>query len=156
MKVPGGAEVIESKGKNPSFLIPGLMDAHVHLVHQANIAKLTPDQLLTHYLAHGVTGLRSTGDEIVAQRMTQKFANANEDRAPRVFLSSPMLDGAQVFHRDAGWPLTNPGDVADVIRGFRQWGISTLKLYVNIERTMARKVIEEGHKAGLTVSVHPG
>ena len=46
--------------------MPGLIDAHVHLVHVSDFARVTGDELLPLFLAAGVTAVRSTGDEIVA------------------------------------------------------------------------------------------
>src|SRR5947209_5005004 len=41
--IPIGAITIDGKGK---FLIPGLIDAHVHLVHRLNFAHMTGDEVL--------------------------------------------------------------------------------------------------------------
>jgi hypothetical protein len=39
---PKGALVLDGKGK---FVIPGLIDAHVHLVHRLNYAHMTGDEV---------------------------------------------------------------------------------------------------------------
>ena len=62
--VPKDAQVIDANGK---FILPGLIDAHVHLVHRLNFAHVTGDEVLPLFLASGVTTVRDTGDEIVAQ-----------------------------------------------------------------------------------------
>ena len=36
------------------------------------------------------------------------------------------------------------------------WGVTTLKIYVGTSRPVGRKVIEEGHRAGLMVTAHLG
>ena len=50
--VPKGARILDGKGK---FAIPGLIDAHVHLVHRLNYAHMTGDEVLPLFLANGVT-----------------------------------------------------------------------------------------------------
>ena len=44
--------MIDAAGK---FLLPGLIDAHVHLVHRLNFARVTGDEVLPLFLAAGVT-----------------------------------------------------------------------------------------------------
>ena len=45
-------EVLDGEGK---FLIPGLIDAHVHLTHVLYQAGITADEILPYFLANGVT-----------------------------------------------------------------------------------------------------
>jgi len=69
---PSGAEVIRGRGK---FLIPGLIDAHVHVVHILDFAHMTGDEVLPLYLAAGVTSIRSTGDEVIAATLVARTAS---------------------------------------------------------------------------------
>src|SRR5262249_22585496 len=97
--VPPGAIVLDGKGK---FIIPGLIDAHVHLVHRLNYARMTGDEVLPLFLANGVTSVRDTGDEIVAQTLVARYAEAHPKQCPRVFLASPGLLGH--FDSCPTWP----------------------------------------------------
>lgn len=56
--IPPEAHTIDARGK---YVIPGLIDAHVHLVHVLNMAGVTGDEVLPLFLAAGVTSVRSTG-----------------------------------------------------------------------------------------------
>src|SRR5690349_20200899 len=58
---PQGAQVIDGKGK---FLIPGLIDAHVHLVHLSDRTHVAGEEFLPMILGAGVTSVRSTGDGV--------------------------------------------------------------------------------------------
>src|SRR5690348_15236692 len=60
LEVPADAVHIDGRGK---YTIPGLIDAHVHVVHILDYAHVTCDEVLPLYLAAGVTSIRSTGDE---------------------------------------------------------------------------------------------
>ena len=72
--VPPGARVIPGQGR---YVLPGLIDAHVHLVHRLNFAHVTGDEVLPLFLANGVTSVRDTGDEVVAQTLVARHADAH-------------------------------------------------------------------------------
>jgi hypothetical protein len=148
-----GARVIDLRGQ---YVIPGLIDAHVHLVHQPDFAHMTPEELLPMYLAWGVTSLRDTGDEIVAETAARKWADANPGTCPRVFTCSPLLDADPPYHRDIGRAITDPAKVEETIGDIAAWGVTTLKIYVGTERAIGRSIITEGHKRGLVVAAHLG
>jgi imidazolonepropionase-like amidohydrolase len=150
---PKDAHVIDATGK---FLLPGLIDAHVHLVHRLNFARVTGDEVLPLFLAAGVTAVRDTGDEIVAQTLVAHFAAAHPDRCPRVFTASFLLDADPPIHRDIGLPVADPAKVAGVVDDMAAWGVTTLKIYAGTGRPVGRKVIEEGHRHGLAVTGHLG
>jgi hypothetical protein len=148
---PRGAIAIDGKGK---FLIPGLIDAHVHLVHRLNFAHMTGDEVLPLFLANGVTSVRDTGDEIVAQTLVARHASAHPTQCPRVFRASGLIDGSPPIHRDISIPVTDPAQVSALVEDMAGWGVTTLKIYANTERPVGRKVIEEGHRRGLVVTGH--
>jgi hypothetical protein len=156
VKIPRSAESYEFKDSAKAFVIPGLIDAHTHVVHQASSAYLTPEEMLPLHLGHGVTSLRIVGDEIVAQKMTQKYAAGNDDKCPRIFLSSPMVDGEPPTFPDAAIGLTDPALAANLIQGLKQWGVRTVPLYAGVDRAVGKRLIEEAHKEGLVVAAHLG
>jgi len=151
--IPAGARVIDGKGR---FVIPGLIDAHVHLVHLADRTHVTGDEFLPLFLAAGVTSVRSAGDAIVAETGVAHFAASHPDRSPRVFLASPLIDGATPTHRDVGYPLIDLAQVAPFVEDMTRWRATTLKIYVGTSRAIGRAVIREGHARGLVVTGHLG
>src|SRR5262245_63203736 len=150
---PAGARVIDGHRK---FIIPGLIDAHVHLVHRLNFAHVTGDEVLPAFLAAGVTTVRDTGDEIVAQTLVARFAAAHPERCPRVFTCSFLLDADPPIHRDIGLPLADPARVPAVVADMVAWNVTTLKIYAGSGRAVGRKIIEEGHRRRLVVTGHLG
>jgi hypothetical protein len=150
---PAGARIIDAHRK---FIVPGLIDAHVHLVHRLNFAHVTGDEMLPAFLAAGVTTLRDTGDEIVAQTLVAHFAAAHPERCPRVFTASFLLDADPPIHRDIGLPVTNPARVSAIVEDMLAWKVTTLKIYAGTGRAVGRKIIEEGHKRDLVVTGHLG
>lgn len=150
---PDAAQVINGSGK---FVIPGLIDAHVHLVHLADRTHVTGDEFLPLFLAAGVTSVRSAGDAIVAEAGVAHFANAHPDQCPRVFLASPLIDGARPVHRDVGHSLTDVLQVPTFVDDMANWNVTTLKIYVGTPREIGRSVIELGRRRGMVITGHLG
>jgi hypothetical protein len=150
---PTDARVLDCRGK---FVLPGLIDAHVHLVHLANRSHVTGDQFLPLFLANGVTSVRDAGDEIIAQSVIARSAEQRPDVCPRVFLTSPLIDSDPPLHRDIGYALTDPAKVPAFVADMTQWHVHALKIYVGTSRPVGRAVIDEGHGAGLKVLAHLG
>jgi imidazolonepropionase-like amidohydrolase len=153
VETPPGAATIEAKGK---FLIPGLIDAHVHLVHVLDSCKVTGDEILPLFLAAGVTSVRDIGDEIVAETLVSRFAEAFPETSPRVFRCSPLIDRDPPFHRDIGRAVTDVARVPEFVDEMAGWGVTSLKIYVGTPRDIGRAVVIEGHKRGLRVAGHLG
>jgi hypothetical protein len=153
IQVPAAATTIDGRGK---FLLPGLIDAHVHLVHVLNFGRVTGDEILPLFLAAGVTAVRDTGDEIVAETVVRRFAESHPGRSPRVFTCSPLIDADPPIHRDIGQAVTDPEQVPALVEDLAGWGVTTLKIYAGTSRPVGRRVIEEGHRRGLVVTAHLG
>jgi len=153
VSIPRGARVIDTRGK---FLIPGLIDAHVHLVHILNSAHMTGDEILPLYLANGITTLRDVGDEIVAQSLVAKHSRTHPDTAPRVFLSSPLVDADPPYHRLAGRAVKEPDEIPAFVDDMLRWGVQTFKIYVGTQRPVGKRLIEEAHRHEKWVTGHLG
>ena len=151
--IPNDAMRIDGTGK---FLLPGLIDAHVHVVHVLDFAHVTGDEILPLYLAAGVTSVRSTGDEIVAATLVSRFAEAHPESSPRVFTCSPLLDANPPIHRDVGRAVTDPAEVPALFEDLAQWNVSTVKIYAGTSRPVGKAIIEESHRRGLFVTAHLG
>lgn len=136
------------------FVLPGLIDAHVHVTHILYQSHMTGDEVLPFYLGHGVTSIRSTGDNVPAQRLVERYAEDHPEVSPNVFRCSFLIDGNPPWHPDIGWYLATPADVEPFVADMAAWGVKTLKIYVGAGREVGRRVIEAGHEHGLVVSGH--
>ena len=147
------SRVINGSGK---FVIPGLIDAHAHLVFLLDSANVKAEEVFPLYLGMGVTSVRDIGDGIVEQRRAADFAIAHPKTSPTIFLCSPLIDGPHPYHGadPVSVAMSDPTRVAGYIDSLVAYGVSTLKLYVYADSAVYHKVIEEGHKHGLTVSGH--
>lgn len=151
--IPADATRIDGRGK---FALPGLIDAHVHVVHVLDFAHVTGDEVLPLYLAAGVTSIRSAGDEVVAATLVARFAAAHPEFCPRVFTCSPLLDADPPIHRDIGRAVTDPIKVPELFDDLERWDITTVKIYAGTSRPVGRAIIEESHRRGLFVTAHLG
>lgn len=151
--VPAEAVHIDGRGK---FALPGLIDAHVHVVHVLDFAHVTGDEVLPLYLAAGVTSIRSTGDEVVSATLVARFAATHPERSPHVFTCSPLLDADPPIHRDVGQAVTDPARVPLLFDDLAQWNVTTVKIYAGTERPVGRAIINESHRRGLFVTAHLG
>ncbi|MBS0267319.1 MAG: amidohydrolase family protein, partial [Planctomycetes bacterium] len=151
--LPADATRIDGRGK---FAIPGLIDAHVHVVHVLDFAHLTGDAVLPLYLAAGVTSIRSTGDEVVAATLVARYAAEHPERSPRVFTCSPLLDADPPIHRDIGRGVTDPALVPALFEDLARWDVTTVKIYAGTARPVGKAIIDESHRRGLFVTAHLG
>ena len=150
---PSDAVHIDGRGK---FAIPGLIDAHVHVVHILDYAHVTCDEVLPLYLAAGVTSIRSTGDEIVAATLIARHADRHPESSPKLFTCSPLLDADPPIHRDIGRAVTDPAQVPAVIEELERWNVTTLKIYARTGPAVGKAIIDEGHRRGMFVTAHLG
>ena len=153
IKVPVFAKVINGSGK---YIIPGLIDAHTHLVFLLDAVNVKGEDVLPLYLGNGVTSVRDIGDRIVPQKAVDDYADRHPESCPTVFMCSPLIDGSIPYHSTVGISLTDPEKVPHFVDSMVSYGVTTLKIYVKTDSAVFRKVIEEGHKHGLTVSAHLG
>lgn len=151
--LPADATMIDGRGK---FALPGLIDAHVHVVHVLDFAQMTGDEVLPMYLAAGVTSIRSTGDELVAASLVARFAAEHPEWSPRVFTCSPLLDADPPIHGDVGHAITEPAKVPALFDDLERWNITTVKIYAGTARPVGRAIIDESHRRGLFVTAHLG
>lgn len=152
-ELPAAVRRIDGRGK---YAIPGLIDAHVHLVHILDFAHMTGDEVLPLYLAAGVTSIRSTGDEIIAATLVARFAQAHPQSSPRVFTCSPLLDADPPIHRDVGRAVTDVRQVPPLLDELQRWNVATIKIYARTGRDVGQAIIDEGHRRGLFVTAHLG
>src|SRR6476660_8598293 len=108
LPIPQGALVIDGQGQ---FLIPGLIDAHVHIVHLTDRTHVAGEEFLPMFLGAGVTSVRSTGDAVAAEKRISRHADQHPEICPRVFMASPLIDGDPPVHKDVGLAITRADQV---------------------------------------------
>lgn len=138
-KVPTGARVIDGRGR---VLMPGLIDAHVHL-RTADVPAYIGNGILTVRNMWGHAGITRMQAEIAAGRLA----------GPTIYSLSPGLDGSP-----PSWPLTQIVDdpaVADsVVTAQVAAGWSTIKVYQRLSAAAFDSIVASVHRRGLRFAGH--
>jgi imidazolonepropionase-like amidohydrolase len=170
--VPKDARVVNAAGR---WLIPGLIDSHVHLLflNEGNAGEHLPADLHD-LLAQGVTAVRDMGtDPAALLARTRSLAGA-----PRLY-TMQLVAGRRFFFdgfrgtatdrgtvyrqppaltmQRMGWTpiLFHTGDNADsVVALAKAAGAVGLKLYAQLDSASVRRLVDAGHRAGMPVWGH--
>ncbi|MBW3550361.1 MAG: amidohydrolase family protein [Proteobacteria bacterium] len=147
LELPEGVNLVDGNGR---YLIPGLVDAHVHL-------KQSPNDLLI-YVANGVTGIREMSgnadhlvwrDEIEAGRL-----------GPQVFVGSEKLESREWF---AGhfqrWTrnrinVRRPEHAEAVVRSLAGDGYDAVKLGSILDEETYREIDRAASASGIALIGH--
>lgn len=139
---------------NGCFVIPGLIDAHVHLIHGTHDFPAMRKRFLTDYIRHGITTVRCVGDDVREQLRLMEEVDSERVDSPRVLLASPFIEGDHPYHRQGSIAMTCP----EAVRGFVQemcgFGVHTFKLYSSVGRKVGRQVIETAREFGRQTTCH--
>ncbi len=164
-KIPQGARIRDLSGK---FVVPGLIDAHVHLTGAAeSVAGYR--ELLGALLAKGVTTVRDmAGDDRLLGDLARQTASGDLP-GPDIFYAA-LLSGPSFFAEDpraqaasAGLVLgeapymlavTARSDVPLTIAEARGTGATGVKLYANLPASLVKALGVEAHRQGMLVWTH--
>jgi len=162
---PKGAHVEDLSGR---FVIPGLIDAHVHLTGaEPDFAHYGPH--LQALLQGGVTAVRDmAGDDRLIGYLADE-ANSDALASPDIYYVA-LMAGPTFFAEDARAQQASAGERL----GFAPWmqaisaatdiplavaeakgtGATALKLYANLPASLVTKITAEAHRQGLRVWTH--
>jgi imidazolonepropionase-like amidohydrolase len=140
---PAGAVVIDGGGRT---LLPGLIDMHVHVFDEVDLAA---------YLAHGVTTVRNLGgmpfhiglrDAVEAGRML----------GPRLVTSGPIINQRGGRNSNLLQVLVDgPGEARAEVRRQFEDGFRLVKVYSNLSGESYQAILDEARRLGMQVAGHP-
>lgn len=141
IKVPNGATVIEASGK---YIMPGLAEMHAHIpVPQDGDDALVRETLFL-YLSRGVTTIRGMlGDPYHLE--LKKMIAADSILSPRVFTSSPSLNGNTV---------PTPEAARRLVSQYQRDGYDFLKIHPGIPLEAFDEMARTAREVGITFSGH--
>ena len=128
-----------------AFATPGLIDMHVHVWGEAELAA---------YLAHGVTTVRNLSGMPFHLRMAGQI-ESGEIEGPRLVTSGPILNSpgpnAQINHV----MVSTAEGARAVVKAQHAAGFERVKLYSNLTGEAFAVALEEARELGMTVTGHP-
>jgi imidazolonepropionase-like amidohydrolase len=138
-----------------SFLLPGLIDMHVHYnllpEYDAGLDASAQTNLL--FLQHGVTGVREMGglDSVWDLRERMKEATAP---GPRLFLSAKMVDGDPPRLPGFAYPVRTPAEARQAVADLAERGVDFIKVYDFLSKELLDAIHEAVHEHGLRAVGH--
>ena len=168
LAVPPTARVIDANGFT---VMPGLIDAHVHLdilghgdyptwhglvrEDYAEVMELSAAQLL----AHGVTTARDAGGELESLVRTRERIERGEIPGPRLLIGGGWIQNwpeerAQAHHRRFNVTVHTPEEARQATRDLIAGGADVIKAYTGLTLEQMRAITDEAHRLGKIVGAH--
>jgi len=127
-------------------LIPGLIDMHVHVFDEADLAA---------NLAYGVTTVRNLGGLPFHLPMAERIEQG-ELLGPRLITTGPILNERDGRNFNALQSAVSGAEGARAaVRRQYEAGYRDLKLYSNLSRESFAAIRDEAARLGLTIAGHP-
>jgi imidazolonepropionase-like amidohydrolase len=141
IRVPAGAQRVDGRGK---FLIPGLVDMHVHLFN--GYSKRPPNEwTFPLFVANGVTAVREMNagtDDMAVVRQWRTRIEAGELIAPRILGLGIAANG-----RNAAEAKARVDAAADA-------GADFIKIFSEVPNAQWRAILDEARARALPVAGH--
>ncbi len=138
--VADGVRVVEARGQ---YLMPGLAEMHGHLLGRP-LLPADIQNLLFLYVANGVTTVRGMQGDRSHFRLRDQIARG-ETIGPRLFLSSPSMNGARVPSPQTGAQLT---------REYEQRGYDLIKIHEGLSLESFDAVADMAREVGIPFGGH--
>lgn len=138
---PAGTLNIDGRGKT---LIPGLIDAHVHLWDEAELAG---------YLAHGVTGIRNLSGMPFHLPLKARI-ETGKILGPDLLTTGPILNSAGPNQQDNHQLVETAEDARQAVQAQYDAGYRILKVYSNLRHEPYEAILEEAQRLGMEIAGH--
>lgn len=137
--IPESAQIIDGDGK---FLIPGLIDMHVHLTEKD----------LPLYIANGITTVRNVNGDTSHLKLRSMTATSTIV-GPRIFTSGPLLSGPKIPWKIKAVP-TSPNEARQMVAKQKQMGFDFIKIYDGLSMETYLATMDEARKQGIPAIGH--
>jgi imidazolonepropionase-like amidohydrolase len=127
--IPRKTKTLDGTGK---FLVPGLVDMHVHLTG-AGEPTGSRDFILPLLLANGITTVRDMGGDLESLIKLRHEIERGQLQAPRIFFAGPYLDGNPPFFQPS-LVVTNSAEATEDVHSLISHGADFIKVQSNLSR----------------------
>jgi len=143
VKLKKTAMIIEGKGL---YLIPGLVDAHVHFLDPATFGPLC--------IAYGVVLVRDLGNTTSQAVSLREKLEKGEILGPEMMITGRILDGVPPFIPPVSTGIATPDQGRAAVQKLASAGVDQIKVYSGLERDVFLAIIDEANKIGLKTVGH--
>jgi len=147
--IPRGAQVLDAHGK---FLIPGLVDMHIHLT-AAGEPEGSRKFMLPLLLANGITTVRDMGGYLESIRPLQKEIAEGKRLGPRIFTPGPYLDGSPPSFQPS-LVVTNSVAAAEDVHQLAALGVDFIKVQSLLSREAYFAIAQAANREHVTFVGH--
>ena len=141
LRAPQGVRVVDGREYT---LIPGLIDAHIHLNDEAELAA---------YLAHGVTGVRNMSGYPFHLRLAERI-EAGTLLGPDFISTGQILNGRGPNQLILQKTVTTPEEARAAVRKQYEAGFRAVKTYSNLAGEAFEAILDEADQLGMSVTGH--
>jgi imidazolonepropionase-like amidohydrolase len=143
LSVPEGAEIINGQGL---YLMPGLVDAHVHYLEAPIFGRLM--------IANGVLLVRDMGmpNEYILKLRDE--LNLGESLGPEMIATGAILDGNPPQIPLISIGIQTPEEGRTAVHKQADAGVDMIKVYATLDKEVFLAIVDEAQKLGLKVVGH--
>lgn len=160
---PEDARIVNAAGL---YVLPGLIDAHVHIATPPRAARAQAH--LRRQLYSGVTSVRVMADDLRSVAEIARQARVGETPAPDIYFAA-LMAGESFFEDPRTHAATGgarPGatpwmqaviartDLREAVALARGTFASGVKIYANLPAPLVRAITREAHRQGMPVWAH--
>ncbi len=150
MAIPEGAKVIKCSGK---FLLPGLVDCHVHIRSRNDLPQYIANGVTTVVNMWGFEGLKTKLLSVPNTLELREEVSFGDLVSPMIYTAGPILEGkprAQPFMDE----ITTPEKAQVEVQKQIEAGYDFLKVYDNLSPEVYTAIIEAARQKGVNVRGH--
>ena len=136
-RVPKGAVRVDGTGK---FMIPALIDAHVHLTNRPE-AEAPPAVLLPSLVAHGVLAVRDMGGDLDRLMAIRASIAAGTQVGPVIVTPGPFVDGPQP-PGPIVLPVATPAEATAAVRALAARRVDFIKVQAGLTLEVWKAAVE--------------
>jgi imidazolonepropionase-like amidohydrolase len=154
-------------GLDGAWLMPGLIDTHVHVARFQNAHEMAA-KILQRAVRAGITGVRDMGGDARALAEIERADGNGEIIVPHMIFSA-MWGGPDIFKQgptaelasgrppgEAPWAhvVTAQSDLRQLVAEAKGSGVTNAKVYGDLSPELAARLIREATRQGMQASAH--
>jgi hypothetical protein len=149
---PAGVNATRRVSLGGRWVVPGLWDAHVHVLSTTRYQDLQPT--LRRMIGYGIVAARDMGSLPDTARLIVPVA-AGDTVAPFLTWVGPLLDGPRFqWSQRVAWHLTTEDGATRAVDSLAALGVSHLKIYGSLGRREFEVVARRARAHGLSFGGH--